>query len=268
MNKENLTILLVDDDEKFLSSLAERIKIKGFKTLTAVDGQKALDLAKNNKIYMAIIDQRLPDAEGVSLISQFKNIDPSIKTVLLTAHGDDKLSNATQALETAYFEKDDMGKFWDFLMHFPIESINILLVDDDETFLKSMAERIRLKGFVPLLALTGKEAVDQAALHNIHVAVVDQRLPDMEGLEVISRLKEINTDIQTVLLTAYGDDKLQEATRALETGYFDKADMNSFWGFIKTVLRKFETSMAAVGMATGGDIQNAMDIDPNKKKKQ
>jgi ActR/RegA family two-component response regulator len=266
MNKENLNILLVDDDEKFLFSLAERIKLKGFNTLTAVDGQKAVDMAKSNKIYMAIIDQRLPDTEGVSLVAELKKIDASMKTVLLTAHGDDKIENASKALETAYFEKSNMGGFWEFLMHFPIDTLNILLVDDDEMFLKSMAERVRIKGFAPLLAGTGAEAVAEAAGKKIHVAVVDQRLPDMEGLQVVAKLREIDPDVQTVLLTAYGDDKLKEATRALEAGYYDKADMNSFWGFIKSVMRKFENSMAAVGMATGGDHKDAMDIEPGKKK--
>jgi hypothetical protein len=52
----------------------------------------------------------------------------------------------------------------------------------------------------------------------------------------------------------------------LETGYFDKDDMPSFWGHIKNMMRKFETTMAAVGMATGGGIKDAMEIDPNKKK--
>ncbi len=266
MNKENLNILLVDDDEKFLFSLAERIKLKGFNTITAVDGQKAVEIAKSNKIYLAIIDQRLPDTEGVSLVAQLKKLDASTKTVLLTAHGDDKLESASKALDTAYFEKDNMGGFWEFLMRFPIDTINILLVDDDEMFLKSMADRVRLKGYNPILAGTGGEAVSAAAGKKIHVAVVDQRLPDMEGLQVVSKLKELDEDVQTVLLTAYGDDKLKEATAALEAGYFDKADMNSFWGFIKNAMRKFETTMAAVGMAHGGDIKDAMEIDPNKKK--
>ena len=267
MNKEDMNILLVDDDEKFLSSLAQRVNIKGFKTLTAVDGQKAIEMAKSNKIYIAIIDQRLPDTDGISLVSQLKKLDPSIKTVLLTAHGDDKIEKATKSLDTAYFEKGDMGRFWEFLMHFPIRTVNILLVDDDEMFLKSMAERIRLKGYVPFLALTGADASELAVRHKINIAVVDHRLPDKEGLQVIEELKKIDPSTQTVLLTAYGDDKLKEATRALETDYFDKADMTSFWGFIKTVLRKFETSMAAVGMASGGDIKDAMDIDSQQKKK-
>jgi CheY-like chemotaxis protein len=91
--------------------------------------------------------------------------------------------------------------------------------------------------------------------------VVDLRLPDIDGLVTITKLKEIHPDIRTILLTAYGDDKLKEATEALNSAYFDKDDMGSFWGFVRGLLRKLETTMAAAGMATGGDIDDAVRID-------
>jgi hypothetical protein len=63
-----------------------------------------------------------------------------------------------------------------------------------------------------------------------------------------------------VLLTGHGDDKLREATEALNTAYFEKIDMGSFWGFIRRTLRKLETTMAVAGMASGGDTEDAIKI--------
>ena len=145
-------------------------------------------------------------------------------------------------------------------------NLNILLIDDDIKFLRSLAERIKLKSYEPLTAVDGQKAIEIAKKNRIHVAVVDQRLPDMEGLAVIARLKEIHPDIKTILLTAYGDEKLKEATEALNATYFDKEDMGKFWGFVSTVLRKLETAMAAAGMATGGDLKDAVDIDATEDK--
>ena len=144
------------------------------------------------------------------------------------------------------------------------DNLNILLIDDDVKFLGSLAERIKLKGYEPLTAVDGQKAIEIAKKNKIHVAVVDQRLPDMEGLAVITKLKAIHTDIKTILLTAYGDEKLKEASEALNSSYFDKEDMGKFWGFVRTVLRKLETTMAAAGMATGGDLKDAVDIDSPK----
>ena len=69
-----------------------------------------------------------------------------------------------------------------------VKKINVLLVDDNEKFLKSVAERTRLKGFNVFTALNGRQAIEIAQKQAVHVAVVDQRLPDMEGLVVITHL--------------------------------------------------------------------------------
>jgi ActR/RegA family two-component response regulator len=264
MEKANLNILLIDDDEKFLRTLAERIKHKGYEPFTALDGQKAIEIAKKNKIHVAVVDQRLPDMEGLAVIAKLKETHPDIKTMLLTAYGDEKLKEATEALNSSYFDKEDMGKFWEFLLKIPFGRINILLVDDDIKFLDALTERIKLKGYGPLTALDGQKAIEIAKKNKIHVAVVDQRLPDMEGLAVIAKLKETHPDIKTMLLTAYGDEKLKEATEALNSSYFDKEDMGKFWRFVSTMLGKLETAMAAAGMATGGDLKDAVDIDSPK----
>ena len=113
------------------------------------------------------------------------------------------------------------------------KKINVLLVDDSEKFLKSVAERTKLKGFNVFTASSGKQALDIAQKQPIHVAVVDQRMPDMEGLVVITKLKGFIPDIQTILLTGHGDEKLKEASEALNSTYFDKQDMGRFWAFCR-----------------------------------
>ncbi len=47
MNKKNIKILLVDDEEKFLTSISERIRLKGFEPLSASSGEEALEIASN-----------------------------------------------------------------------------------------------------------------------------------------------------------------------------------------------------------------------------
>jgi FixJ family two-component response regulator len=98
--------------------------------------------------------------------------------------------------------------------------------------------------------------------------VVDQYMPDMEGLEVITKLKEMEPRIHTILLTGHGDEKLKEATKALDSEYFEKGEMSKFWGFIRRNLQRLEKHMAAAGMATGGDIEDAVDIEKSHERKE
>ena len=210
----------------------------------------------------------MPDVEGLVVITKLKGLIPDIQTIMLTGYGDEKLKEASEALNSSYFEKSEMGKFWTFLSNLPLGSINILLVDDNERFLDKMVERIRLKGYEPYMALNGHEAIEITRTNKIHVAVVDQRMPDMEGLVVITKLKEIDPSIHTLLLTGHGDEKLRDATEALNSHYFEKDEMNKFWGFIRRSLQRLEKHMAAAGMAAGGDINDAIDIESLHDKKR
>jgi DNA-binding NtrC family response regulator len=141
-----------------------------------------------------------------------------------------------------------------------------LLVDDDRKFLDTMSDRIRLKGFEPLLATSGKEALEIAREYKIHAAVVDLKMPDMDGLATIEKLKEIHPDVKTVLLTGFGDEKVKEAAEALDSDYFEKDEMGGFWNFVKRLRKNLEDSMAAAGMATGGDLEDASEFGKKKKK--
>jgi CheY-like chemotaxis protein len=130
---KKINILLVDDNPKFLASAAERAKIKGFTVFTAENGQAALEIAKDTPIHVAVVDHQMPDMEGLVVITKLKGMMPDIRTILLTGHGDEKLKEATQALNSTYFDKEEMGRFWEFLSNLPLGNINILLVDDNET---------------------------------------------------------------------------------------------------------------------------------------
>jgi len=268
MKEKKIDILLVDDNKKFLESVAERARMKGFNVFTALNGQQALEIAQRQHVHVAVVDQRMPDMEGLAVIQKLQELSPDIKTILLTGHGGEKLKEATGALNSAYFDKEDMNRFWAFLSNLPLGNINILLVDDNPKFLNTLAERIRMKGYEPYTALNGHEAIDITKTTKIHLAVVDQRMPDMDGLAVIAQLKEMDADIKTLLLTGHGDEKLKEATQALDSSYFEKEDMGKFWKFVRKVLQSLETSMAAAGMATGGDLKDAMDIESHHAKKK
>jgi two-component system response regulator AtoC len=115
MTNTTRKILLVDDEEKFLNSIAERLRLLGFDPLKASSGRQALALAKNNRIDLAIVDLKMPDMDGIVTITKLKEIYPDLRSVLLTGHGSEKVKQATEALNTAYFEKDQMETFWDFI---------------------------------------------------------------------------------------------------------------------------------------------------------
>ena len=145
------------------------------------------------------------------------------------------------------------------------KKIRVLLVDDEKEFLESLSERFELRGFEVYKAQSGPEAIRVVENNKIHAAVVDLKMPDMDGLVTITKLKEIQPKIKTILLTGFGNEKVKQASEALDSDYFEKGQMGSFWDFIKRLPQRLEDTMAAAGMATGGDIDDAKKIDKESK---
>ncbi len=265
MSQTKPTVLVVDDKKDFLETLTERVELKGFTTFKAETGEQALKLVAEQDIDLAVVDLRLPDMDGLDLITRLKKEKPGMETLLLTGYGSDKLREASEALNTAYFEKQDMSGFWAFLAGFSRRPA-FLVVDDEEPFLDTVAQRVLLKGYEVHTASSGAEALEIAAKEKIDYAVVDLKLGDMDGLDLITHLKREQPDMQTLLLTAFGSDKLREATNALNVQYFEKQEMGGFWAFLKRIPRRFDDTMAAAGMATGGDLEDAETMGKTSRK--
>jgi two-component system response regulator AtoC len=115
MTKQAKQVLLVDDEEKLVKSIARRMKILGFTPFTATSGLAAIDIAKKHAIDLAIVDLQMPDMDGLVVITKLKEIYPKLRTVLLTGHGNEKVRQVTESLNTIFFEKEEMGDFWHFV---------------------------------------------------------------------------------------------------------------------------------------------------------
>src|SRR6267143_7281160 len=90
-----------------------------------------------------------------------------------------------------------------------------VLVDDDTQMLKTIKDILRLRGYSAVIAATGREAlkVTSEMVNAPAVALVDLQLPDMDGIELIGRLREIAALTEVVILT--GNASIDSAVRAL-----------------------------------------------------
>ncbi|MBI4620998.1 MAG: response regulator [Desulfobacterales bacterium] len=83
----NLRVLLVDDEEEFVTTLSERLSLRGIETEVAYNGENAL--AKMNQITpdIVILDVMMPGLSGLDVLKQIKEILPDIPVILLTGRG-------------------------------------------------------------------------------------------------------------------------------------------------------------------------------------
>lgn len=111
----------------------------------------------------------------------------------------------------------------------------VLVVDDEPDFLASISERIAMRGMEPLLAQSGEEAVALAGAHRVDLAVVDYRMPGMDGLQAIARLRQTQPGVKTILLTGSGEEKLRQASGAVEAQYFEKNNLEGLWNALSAL---------------------------------
>ncbi len=93
---------------------------------------------------------------------------------------------------------------------------SILIVDDDPNICKSLAAILGKKGYRTETARSGAQALTKAKQQPFTVALLDIRLSDMQGVELIGRLKEQHTDMAVIMVTAHGS--VETAIRAINEG--------------------------------------------------
>lgn len=93
---------------------------------------------------------------------------------------------------------------------------SILVVDDDYSIRKTLTAILEEKGYNVEAAETGKEAMEKAKTRFYNLALLDIRLPDMDGVELLTEMKETKPKMVKIMLTGYPS--LQNAVEALNKG--------------------------------------------------
>lgn len=104
--KKQIKLLIVDDEEKFLSATAERLGLRDFDVTTATEGNQAIKAAKKGKFDMAILDLRMPGMDGMELLQILKKKHKFLEVIILTGYASiDSAVEATKLGAFSYLEK-------------------------------------------------------------------------------------------------------------------------------------------------------------------
>ena len=85
--REKINLLIIDDEEDFLDTIAKRLEMRGFDVTTASDGYKALRAVKSKKYDIALLDLKMPGLDGFEVLRELKREHKYIEVIILTAHG-------------------------------------------------------------------------------------------------------------------------------------------------------------------------------------
>jgi two-component system response regulator HydG len=227
-------VLLVDDEVEFLRAIEPGLARRGFHVTSAESGQAALQLLSSETFDVIVLDVKMPGLDGVDTFREIKRTAPTLPVILLTGHG-----NIEQAFETSregvyeYLRKPcDVARLANVARlavrktrdskatsaTLPDE-IRLLLVDNDSDFVDSIAPALERRGVIVSRARNGNEAVEQARQMAFAVALVDVRMPDIDGLTLLRRLRKIDPLLEAIILT--GHPSVPDVRRGVREGAFD-----------------------------------------------
>lgn len=96
----------------------------------------------------------------------------------------------------------------------------ILIVDDDNTVRDFLRRYLVQKGFTQVIAVgSGEEALNQMAGADIKLVFLDVKMPDLNGIEVLRRIKKIKKDVGVIMITGYPEEEITR--QAIKEGAYD-----------------------------------------------
>ncbi|HEY3706832.1 MAG TPA: HAMP domain-containing protein [Terracidiphilus sp.] len=220
-------LLIVEDDPHYARVLCDLSRDKGFKVLCAMTGAEALSLAREFSPTAISLDVFLPDMLGWTILNHLKQDARTrhIPVQMLTLdedrhHGLSRGAFSFVTKPTSTEELDSaLTRIWDYSQP---RRKRLLVVEDNPAEQLSIRELLGHKDIDIDVADTGQSALDRLASGNYDCAVLDLRLPDMTGFEVLEKMRDSAglKDLPVVVftgrdLTAEEDSQLHTLARSV-----------------------------------------------------
>ena len=95
----------------------------------------------------------------------------------------------------------------------------VLLIDDEKDFIEALSERMESRGMNVSKTVSPKEGLDIVESETFDAIVLDLKMPEMDGLEVLKKIKEKHPDLQIILLTGHAT--VEKGIEAMKLGAMD-----------------------------------------------
>jgi DNA-binding NtrC family response regulator len=274
-DQKKVRLLLVDDEVEFLNSTAKALRRRGFDVTTVQNPAVGLKLLEHETFDVAVLDVKMPGISGDRMFREMKRRWPGTPVIMLTGHG-----TVEQAFETSregvfdYLTKPcDVEKLVQTCLNAVAvslrgesppkemeadEEIHVLIVDDEEDFLNSLATALRRRKMRVSTASSGLEALEKLEGNSIAVVLLDLKMPGMDGLETLQRIKAANRECEVLLLT--GLPTVSTVVACLKEGAFDYVvKPQDVELLVRKIREAFQHSRTKVEAARDAQVEEILD---------
>jgi DNA-binding NtrC family response regulator len=100
-----------------------------------------------------------------------------------------------------------------------LETLKLMLVDDEKRYLQTTAKLMKKKGIEVVTAQSGEQALDLLRTHDVHVVILDIKMPGMDGFKTLRAIKTLYPQVEVIMLTGHAT--MDSAIEGLQFGAFD-----------------------------------------------
>jgi hypothetical protein len=201
-------VLIVEDDINFAGILLDLAREKGFKGVIATRGDAALELARRYRPDAITLDLKLPDRDGWTVLDRLKH-DPNTSHIPVhIISGEEQRQRSLYSGAITHLQKpvsrEDLASAFDQLATFAEKRVRrLLVVEDDDVQRMSIVELIGNGDVVTTAVATGGEALAALKEEPFDCMVLDLKLPDMTGFDLIEQIqKELGrADLPIIIYT-------------------------------------------------------------------
>ncbi|MBI5629304.1 MAG: response regulator, partial [Elusimicrobia bacterium] len=217
---EDRVILVIEDDVAYAQILRDMSRQAGFKALVATRGDSGLVLAHKYLPHAITLDLKLPDMDGWAVFDRLKH-DPQTRHIPIHIMSvEEQVERGLSQGAFAYLVKPvsgealsgALGKMRGYIDR-PVK--NLLVVEDNEAQRMSILELLNSGSIKITAASSGQEALEVLKRESFDCMVLDLKLPDMTGFELIRRLKSELGSTETPIIVYTGKDLTKKEERQL-----------------------------------------------------
>ena len=230
-------ILVIDDDRMNCDLLRAVLTRHGYEVHTATSGREGLDLFRQHAPRVTVLDLRMPEMDGLTVLKEIRAIDPHAPVIILGGGATEGQENQARALRVTDFVRK--GLSLDVLLegvnrvvqqpvmkqketgsHKP-DSIDdtgetVLVVDDEQLVHDLLVQFLNLRGYRTLSAKDGPQALSMVEEMSPDLILLDLMLPGMNGVEVLRRLRDKHFSGAIIIVTGTYDKELLEDAWSLQ----------------------------------------------------
>lgn len=197
-------MLVVDDEPDMARGIIRILKLEGYDVHSAASGEEAIVQAKEFQPDGILMDIKMPGIDGVEAYRQIRTICPNAFVIFMTAFSSlVREARDEGAVEVLTKPLDPLRACR--LIAKALVTRPVLIVDDDENFGESLSRVLKSKGYAVQRACSGAQACKLFEKNPRSFVLLDMRLGDVTGLELLQTLKERNPTAMVIQMSGYSD---------------------------------------------------------------